>query len=154
MVSWEYQSRSSTNITQANSSSLASTDTLKIIQDLATDSRSTEKRPTQGYLLRERCNGIMGVPITFLDKYNPDQFEIVGLAPERGDFILQNKKYENAIQYNRDGTTQGGNKVNDGPVLAWRDKPQKYPYYTASNSDCYLQVLYARILIKRRIHEN
>ena len=24
-------------------------------------------------------NGIMGVPITFLDKYNPDQFEIVGL---------------------------------------------------------------------------
>ena len=24
--------------------------------------------------------GVMGVPITFLDKYNPDQFEIVGLA--------------------------------------------------------------------------
>ena len=23
--------------------------------------------------------GIMGVPITFLDKYNPDQFEIVAL---------------------------------------------------------------------------
>jgi hypothetical protein len=25
-------------------------------------------------------NGVMGVPITFLDKYNPQQFEIVGLA--------------------------------------------------------------------------
>jgi hypothetical protein len=25
-------------------------------------------------------DGAMGVPITFLDKYNPDQFEIVGLA--------------------------------------------------------------------------
>ena len=24
--------------------------------------------------------GVMGVPITFLDKYNPDQFEIIGLA--------------------------------------------------------------------------
>ena len=24
-------------------------------------------------------NGVMGVPITFLDKYNPDQFEIIGL---------------------------------------------------------------------------
>lgn len=23
--------------------------------------------------------GVMGVPITFLDKYNPEQFEIVGL---------------------------------------------------------------------------
>ncbi|EEX76719.1 hypothetical protein SELSPUOL_01825 [Selenomonas sputigena ATCC 35185] len=26
------------------------------------------------------CNGILGVPITFLDKYSPDQFEIIGLA--------------------------------------------------------------------------
>ena len=25
-------------------------------------------------------DGVMGVPISFLDKYNPDQFEIVGLA--------------------------------------------------------------------------
>ena len=24
-------------------------------------------------------DGLMGVPITFLDKYNPDQFEIVGI---------------------------------------------------------------------------
>ena len=24
--------------------------------------------------------GIMGVPITFLDKYNPDQFEIIGIG--------------------------------------------------------------------------
>ena len=24
--------------------------------------------------------GVIGVPITFLDKYNPDQYEIVGLA--------------------------------------------------------------------------
>ena len=23
------------------------------------------------------CNGVTGVPITFLDKYNPEQFEIV-----------------------------------------------------------------------------
>ena len=29
-------------------------------------------------LSNEKCNGIMGVPITFLDKYNPDQFEIMG----------------------------------------------------------------------------
>lgn len=27
----------------------------------------------------EYCSGVMGVPITFMDKYNPDQFEIVGL---------------------------------------------------------------------------
>ncbi len=33
-----------------------------------------------GYTLEELeyCSGVMGVPITFLDKYNPDQFELVG----------------------------------------------------------------------------
>ena len=25
-------------------------------------------------------DGVMGVPITFLDKYNPEQFEIIGIA--------------------------------------------------------------------------
>ena len=29
-------------------------------------------------------DGYMGVPITFLDKYNPDQFEIIGLAASAG----------------------------------------------------------------------
>ena len=24
-------------------------------------------------------DGLMGVPVTFLDKYNPDQFEIIGI---------------------------------------------------------------------------
>lgn len=31
------------------------------------------------YLSKRKCNGIMGVPITFMDKYNPDEFEIVGM---------------------------------------------------------------------------
>ncbi|MDR2447329.1 MAG: adenine-specific methyltransferase EcoRI family protein [Treponema sp.] len=30
-------------------------------------------------------DGAMGVPITFLDKYNPDQFEILGLANDKRD---------------------------------------------------------------------
>jgi len=30
------------------------------------------------------CNGAMGVPITFLDKYNPDQFEIIGCSYDYG----------------------------------------------------------------------
>lgn len=29
-------------------------------------------------LCENQCNGEMGVPITFMDKYNPDQFEILG----------------------------------------------------------------------------
>lgn len=30
------------------------------------------------------CKRIMGVPITFLDKYNPDQFEVLGMASSAG----------------------------------------------------------------------
>ena len=26
----------------------------------------------------EYCSGIMGVPLTFFDKYNPEQFEVLG----------------------------------------------------------------------------
>ena len=94
-------------------------------------------------------SGTMGVPISFMDKYNPDQFEILGLAPERSEKnILKIKKYENAIQHNSNGTTQTGNKVNDGPVIKTDTCPQTYPYYTADNSDGYLIVLYARVLIR------
>ena len=32
----------------------------------------------------EDWEGYMGVPITFLDKYNPDQFEIVGMGEDNG----------------------------------------------------------------------
>ena len=36
----------------------------------------------------------MGVPITFLDKYNPEQFEIIGIAKRgAGDPKLKSKVY-------------------------------------------------------------
>lgn len=38
--------------------------------------------------------GVMGVPITFLDKYNPDQFEIIGIAKRgAGDPALKSHVY-------------------------------------------------------------
>jgi hypothetical protein len=41
--------------------------------------------------------GLMGVPITFLDKYNPEQFEIIGLANDKREidnaFIQGNEIY-------------------------------------------------------------
>lgn len=30
------------------------------------------------------CNGAMGVPITFLDKYSPEQFQIIGATESEG----------------------------------------------------------------------
>jgi hypothetical protein len=38
--------------------------------------------------------GVMGVPISFLDKFNPDQFEIIGMAKRgAGDPALKSKVY-------------------------------------------------------------
>lgn len=109
--------------------------------------------------------GVMGVPITFMDKYNPDEFEIVGLAPERaeGTGVLQVKKYKEAIQHNdpqkvkagKKKETETGSKVNDGPVVILDEQPPKYPYYTCpSEPNKFLEVLYARILIKRKKKED
>ena len=50
-------------------------------------------------------NGAMGVPITFLDKYNPEQFEIIGLGISNSGIEIgvhpykpEHKKYRKEIQ--------------------------------------------------------
>ena len=37
--------------------------------------------------------GIMGVPITFIDRYNPDQFELLGMTDRQNTSGLRTKKY-------------------------------------------------------------
>lgn len=102
--------------------------------------------------------GVMGVPITFLDKYNPEQFDILGISKTWAtNFeVKSNKKYTNALQYSQHGNVQSGNKVNDGAVIACEEKPTKGAYYTADESELYLQQKYARIFVKRKeqLNEN
>lgn len=38
--------------------------------------------------------GAMGVPITYLDKYNPDQFEIVGITDRGNEYALKLREYD------------------------------------------------------------
>ena len=64
-------------------------------------------------------DGAMGVPITYLDKYNPDQFEIVGITDRGNEYGLKLREYDkndvpNAGDLNRraaiklaDGTYKG-----------------------------------------------
>lgn len=96
-------------------------------------------------------NGIMGVPITFLTKYNPKQFEIVGMTSGRDEFeAVPIKRYINTIQVNEDGSLTNGSKVNTSSTILSTIKPDGI-YYTADNANGYLKVLYTRFLIKRRI---
>lgn len=43
------------------------------------------------------CNGVMGVPITFLDKYNPKQFEIIGIDR----YVADNPKFGHRFTINK-----------------------------------------------------
>lgn len=97
-----------------------------------------------------RCNGVMGVPITFLDKYNPEQFEILGITLGTTVDYEMTAIFKNAVQHNKDGTTQGGGKVNTRAAICVKDRPTGTVYYTADNADGYLLSIYPRILIRRR----
>lgn len=94
--------------------------------------------------------GVMGVPISFLDKYSPEQFKIVGLTSGRNEFeCTPSKKYINAKQHNPDGSIVNGSKANTRATIKYEQKPDGR-YYTAENSDGKLLIVYARILIENR----
>lgn len=95
-------------------------------------------------------DGPMGVPITFLDKYNPEQFEILGWTRGIDDFdAYPTKRYVNPKQVKPDGTKSNGGKVNTGPNLLLKKRPSN-TYYIAENADGYLEQLYMRVVIKRK----
>ncbi|HOF94945.1 MAG TPA: adenine-specific methyltransferase EcoRI family protein [Clostridia bacterium] len=95
-------------------------------------------------------DGAMGVPITFLDKYNPEQFEILGLTSGRNEFeAIPTKRYVNPKQINPNGTTTNGSKANTRATMLLPKKP-KGIYYIADNAAGPLSIVYARLLIKRK----
>lgn len=94
-------------------------------------------------------DGIMGVPITFLDKYSPDQFEIVALGHSKDNFT-PTKTYINPKMHRKDGTVVSGGSVNNVLAYAVEEQPVGQVYYSADNVDGYLMVPYARILIRNK----
>ena len=90
----------------------------------------------------------MGVPITFLDKYNPEQFEITELGNSRDNFT-PNKDYINPKKHTKDGQVVNGGAINCVLAIETDKEPYGTVYYTSDNSK-YLIPPYARILIKKR----
>ena len=60
-------------------------------------------------------DGLMGVPVTFLDKWNPDQFEIIGIT--KSWFGIACKKYGEQIQVDKNGIECKVTKLNDAASL-------------------------------------
>jgi hypothetical protein len=95
-------------------------------------------------------DGIMGVPITFLEKFNPEQFEILGLT-QLGchDLCPDTKKYNDYKEIDRVSdipTGQSGGKTNENAVL--KGKGNKKTYYLGPNGEV-VHSAYKRILIRK-----
>ena len=59
-------------------------------------------------------SGAMGVPITFLDKYNPNQFEILGITDRDNNSGLKTKEYSSEdVPNHGDLNRRGAIKVGD-----------------------------------------
>lgn len=102
--------------------------------------------------------GLMGVPITFFDKYNPEQFEILGVTRgAAGDYsewadeeAYPTKKYINCVQIRKDGTQSKNGMANTRATILVDEPPVGKDYYIADNADKPMIICYARILIRRK----
>ena len=94
--------------------------------------------------------GVMGVPISFLDKYCPEQFKILG-ATQRGchDEVPDTKKYDDYWEVKPNGTPTGssGSKTNENANLVGNDG--KKNYFVNKNGRT-IQSAYQRIFIRRK----
>jgi hypothetical protein len=89
--------------------------------------------------------GVMGVPITFLDKFNPEQFELVGAA--KTWYGGATKTYPQQTQVSANGKTSLVTKLNDGPAIKVDRAPVGKTHYMVDGE--YFIQTYVRVLIRR-----
>ena len=93
-------------------------------------------------------SGIMGVPISFLDKYCPEQFEILG-STQRGchDLVPDTRKYDDYWECKPNGTRTGssGGKTNENGNLLKNDGVHNY-FENAEGRQ--IQSTYSRVFIR------
>lgn len=98
-------------------------------------------------------DSVMGVPITFMDKYNPEQFEIIGLLQSSTDEQagIPNLRYYNDFKEMRQDmsfTGASGGKANGNPVI--KEKPLKGNFLYNPITKEYVHSVYARIVIRKK----
>ena len=94
-------------------------------------------------------NGSMGVPITFIDKYNPEQFEIIGLGIVGSINFSCNHKME---ILDKQGKATGKFTRNAKGTLyrLYNPKTDKSPAFKNCETGELYSSIYARIIIKNK----
>ena len=88
---------------------------------------------------------VMGVPVSFFDKHNPDQFQVVGYEKS---YDLRTKTYPQQLQIGKNGKKSRVTKLNDGAAIKVSVPPEDMTYYVVDN-EYYIQA-YKRIFIRHR----
>lgn len=95
-------------------------------------------------------DGIMGVPISFLDKYNPDQFEIITLGIVGSCEFTNMRKME---ILDKEGKPTGKFTINAKGTLYKKYNPlkdKKLPAFKDAETGELYSSIYARILIRKK----
>ena len=113
-----------------------------------------ENSNTEEFSSERYCNGIFGVPITYLDKYNSEQFEIIGMLQSSTDEQagIPNLRFYNSFREMRQDmsyTGASGGKANGNPVI--KEKPKKGNFLYNKKTGEYVHSVYARIVIRRKL---
>ena len=94
-------------------------------------------------------DGVMGVPITFLDKYSPDQFEIVDLGIVGSCEFTNNKKME-ILDKNGNGTGKFTYNAKGTLYRKFNQIKDKTPAFKDVETGELYSSIYARVLIRRK----
>jgi len=94
-------------------------------------------------------DGAMGVPITFLDKYNPNQFEILELGIVGSCNFTCNKKME-ILDKTGKGTGKYTYNAKGTLYRKYNPKTDKTPAFKDVETGELYSSIYARIIIKKR----
>ena len=97
-------------------------------------------------------DGVMGVPITFLDKHNPEQFELLGVAYLWDNSFESHTFYDDYAELRPDGTKTGmsGKKANGLAVMRGRVLGKNY---LVRGSDV-VHTKFKRIFIRNKVPQS
>lgn len=97
-------------------------------------------------------DGVMGVPISFLDKHNPDQYEILGVSYLWDDGFKSHTFYDDFTEMRPDGSKTGDNGTKANGMAILRGRQPKGNYFV--KGDAAVRKLYDRIFVKRKGRPN
>ncbi len=96
-------------------------------------------------------DGVMGVPVTFLNKYNPEQFEIVALGIVGSCEFTTNRKMEILDKKTGEGTGKYTMNAKGTLYRKYREGiDKKKPAFRDAETGELYSSIYARVLIRRK----